>query len=42
MPRTPVIPDGEIVLAPLEAHVRVVVERDQVEEVVEEEVGFVL
>lgn len=41
MPGTPIIPDSKVVLVPLEAHLRIVVLRDEVEEVREEEVGFV-
>lgn len=42
MPHAPVVPDGEVVLAPLEADLGVVVLGDEVEEVGEEDVGLVL
>lgn len=41
MPGAAIVPDGEVVLVPLEADLGVVVLRDEVEEVGEEEVGFV-
>lgn len=41
VPRASVVPDGQVILAPLEAHLGVVVLRDQVEEVREEEVGLI-
>lgn len=42
VPHAPVVPDGEVVLAPLEADLRVVVLDDNVEEIAQQEVGFVL
>jgi hypothetical protein len=41
MPRTPIIPNRQIVFPPLESHLRVVVLRDKVEEIGKDDVGFV-
>lgn len=42
MPHAPVVPDGEVVLSPLEADLGVVVLGNNVEEVAQQQVGFVL
>lgn len=42
MPHAAVVPDGHVVLAPLEPHLGVVVLGHQVEEVVEKHVGLIL
>lgn len=41
MPHASVVPDGQVVLAPLESHLRVVVLGDHVEQVPKEEVRLV-
>jgi hypothetical protein len=35
MIRTPVIPDGDIILAPLESHLRIMIMRNQIEKVIQ-------
>lgn len=42
VPHAPVVPDGQVVFAPLEADLGVVVLGDDVEEILQQEVGFVL
>lgn len=42
VPHTPVVPDGQVVAAPLEADLGVVVLGDEVEEVLQQDVGLVL
>lgn len=37
-----VIPDGAVILVPLEAHLRIVILRHEVEQVVQEDVGLIL
>lgn len=41
MPRTPIIPDSEIVLTPLEPHLCVVVLRNEIEQVRQKQVRLV-
>ena len=42
MPSAAVVPDGEVVLAPLEAHLGIVVLGDEVEEIGKQNIGLVL
>jgi hypothetical protein len=41
MPCAPIIPNSEVVHPPLEAHLDIVVLRDEVEKIGEEEIGLV-
>ena len=41
MPSAPIIPDGQIIFLPFKSHLRIVILRHKVDEVIQKEVGFI-